>query len=190
MTWEDVPGWFDFLSAYEEAVQHFHRGTLVEVGCYQGRSLCALGSLARITGRDLRVIGVDTCLGSGPEGMGNDDFHAGAVRAGGGTMAGLLHGNVVKCGLADHVEIIVSTSLKAATLFQDNSLEFVFLDARHDYESVRADILAWLPKVAPGGWLGGDDYCPHWPGVVRAVDEMLPEARPWSHDSWLYKKRR
>lgn len=55
--------------------------------------------------------------------------------------------------------------------FADGSLDFVWLDAGHDYASVRSDIAAWLPKVKPGGLLGGDD----WPmdGVARAVREAL-----------------
>lgn len=52
--------------------------------------------------------------------------------------------------------------------------DFVFLDADHSYEGVRADIAAWAPKIKPGGWLGGHDYeNPNFPkfGVTRAVNE-------------------
>jgi hypothetical protein len=66
-------------------------------------------------------------------------------------------------------------------------LDWVHLDARHDYESVKADIKAWLPKVKSGGWLTGDDYDnDKWPGVVSAVKEMLPEANPWSQLQWRW----
>jgi hypothetical protein len=52
--------------------------------------------------------------------------------------------------------------------------DFVFIDAAHDYTSVKADILAWAPKVARGGILGGHDYDGAWPGVMQAVGEIFP----------------
>jgi hypothetical protein len=72
-------------------------------------------------------------------------------------------------------------------LFGDSSLEWVHLDARHDYESVKADIEAWLPKVKAGGWLTGDDYDEaKWPGVVKAVGELLRGAEPWCDRQWRW----
>jgi hypothetical protein len=72
-------------------------------------------------------------------------------------------------------------------LFADWSLDWVHLDARHDYASVKADIGAWLPKIRKGGWLSGDDYDEQkWPEVVKAVDELLPRAEFWSHQQWRW----
>ncbi len=74
---------------------------------------------------------------------------------------------------------MISDSVAAAGLFADNALAWVHIDARHDYDSVVADISAWAPKVQPGGWLSGDDYhAEAWPGVVGAVTDTLPDARP------------
>ena len=39
-----------------------------------------------------------------------------------------------------------------------NTLEFVFIDANHSYESVKADIEWWLPAVRRGGIICGHDY--------------------------------
>lgn len=49
-------------------------------------------------------------------------------------------------------------SISAASKIPDGSLDFVYLDARHDYRSVQEDIQAWAPKVRPGGILAGHDY--------------------------------
>jgi hypothetical protein len=52
---------------------------------------------------------------------------------------------------------------------------------------VKADIIAWRSRVKIGGWLSGDDYDPiKWPGVIRAVDELLPEAQPWCSGQWRW----
>lgn len=65
--------------------------------------------------------------------------------------------------------------------------DLVFLDASHDYDSVKADIAAWAPLVKPGGILCGHDYKARgipgadglpaelkdvFPGVTKAADEL------------------
>lgn len=188
MQWTDIPGWFQWRSAQEEAVQFFPEGSrFVEVGTFLGRSLCSLGEVARVSGKRFTLIGVDTGRGTGPEGLRGRDYHGAAVAAGGGTFAGTLHQNVIACGLADDISLIITSSVAASTLFADRSLDWVHLDARHDEANVRADIAAWLPKVRPGGWLSGDDYDPErWPSVVAAVGAVAPDARSWSINQWRW----
>lgn len=70
------------------------------------------------------------------------------------------------------------TGDEAAARIPDGSLDFVYLDARHDYASVRSDLEVWYPKVAPGGLLAGHDYLdgdlPEGVfGVRSAVDEFF-----------------
>ena len=186
--WNDIDGWFTWRAAQEEAVNSFlDESRFVEVGTYLGRSLCSLGEVIEGSGKRITVIGVDTCRGSGPEGWRGRDYHAAAVESGGGTFAGALHKNILDCGLGEMVQLIISDSVSASKLFPDASLEWVHLDARHDYLSVKADIDAWLPKVKTGGWLSGDDYDRNkWPEVVRAVDELLPGAKEWCQYQWRW----
>lgn len=160
------------------------------MGTYLGRSVCSLAELVERSGKDLTVIGVDTCRGSGPEGRRQKNYHERAVDAGGGTFAGALHKNLLDCGVADRVVLILADSTAAAHLFAAASVDWVHLDARHDYASVCSDIEAWLPKVRPGGWLSGDDYHEEkWPEVVRAVRDRLPDAQRWSNHQWRYVVR-
>ena len=191
MNWTDIPGWFQWRSAQEEAAERFPDGSrFVEVGNYLGRSLCSLGEVVKRSGKRFTVIGVDTCRGSGPEGPHGRDYHGLAVAEGGGTLAGLLHRNIIACGLADAISLIVADSVTAASFFPDRSIDWVHLDAGHEQAQVEADIAAWRPKVKAEGWLSGDDYnAVKWPGVVRAVSELLPEARPWSIQQWLWTAR-
>jgi SAM-dependent methyltransferase len=55
-------------------------------------------------------------------------------------------------------ELVFMPSDEAAKLFEDGSLDFVYLDASHDYASVRSDLLSWYRKVRPGGIMAGHDY--------------------------------
>src|SRR5687768_10188349 len=186
--WYEIDGWFHWRSAQEEAVSSFPEGSrFVEVGTYLGRSLCSLGEVVVQSGKSISVIGIDTCRGAGPEGWRSKDYHAGAVQKGGGTFAGALHKNVLDCGFGEKIVLIISDSVTASRLFGAASLEWVHLDARHDYASVKADIEAWLPKVKVGGWLSGDDYDQQkWPDLVRAVADTLPGATLWLDRQWRW----
>lgn len=62
----------------------------------------------------------------------------------------------------------------AAFFIANNSIDLVFIDASHGYKYVVADILAWIPKVSPGGIICGHDYFPEQEEVKKAVDEIFP----------------
>lgn len=55
-------------------------------------------------------------------------------------------------------EIIRKYSLDAVKDFEDNSLDFVYIDGNHALPSVINDIHQWIKKVRPGGIISGDDY--------------------------------
>lgn len=69
----------------------------------------------------------------------------------------------------------MSTS-EAASFVPNRWADFVFIDAAHSYFSVQRDIKDWLPKVRQGGWFGGHDYHPKFPGVIKAVNEAFRSA--------------
>jgi hypothetical protein len=121
------------------------------------------------------------------EGPRQKDYHGAAAAEGGGTFAGMLHKNIIDCGCGDVISLIVADSVTASTFFADRSIDWVHLDARHDFKHVQADIRAWLPKVKAGGWLSGDDYDEiKWPEVVTAIRELVPAARQWSSQQWRW----
>jgi hypothetical protein len=54
--------------------------------------------------------------------------------------------------------ILRMSSVAASTMHNDKVLDFVYLDARHDYRSVADDLAVWHPKVKKGGILAGHDF--------------------------------
>lgn len=83
-------------------------------------------------------------------------------------------------------------SLDAAKTLQLNNVDCVYIDGAHDYENVKADILAWLPKVKKGGFICGHDFhAKKFPGVIRAVRETIgvdSNLVTFSDTSWLKRK--
>jgi hypothetical protein len=90
------------------------------------------------------------------------------------------------------------TGREAAARIAPRSLDFVYLDARHDRDSVRDDLADWSGRVRPGGILAGHDYVDGTFangefGVRSAVDGFFAERslpvrhtfadRPWI--SWF-----
>lgn len=61
-------------------------------------------------------------------------------------------------GFEDRAVMVRATSEIASHMFEDNSLDFVYIDANHAYDYVVQDIELWYPKVKEGGYLCGHDY--------------------------------
>jgi hypothetical protein len=86
------------------------------------------------------------------------------------------------------VSPLAATSAQAAAWIAPHTLDFVYIDADHEYESVRADILLWRERVKPGGFIGGHDFSRSFPGVMRAVIELLGLPKLLYRDtSWLFQ---
>lgn len=69
-------------------------------------------------------------------------------------------------------------SRDVAGLFPDHHFDIIYVDAMHDYDNVRADLLTYQHKLAPGGFLLGHDFSNTYMarakkfGVMRAVREF------------------
>ena len=74
----------------------------------------------------------------------------------------------------ENVYKLKKSSVEASKDFEDGSLDLVYIDAAHDYDSVKQDILTWLPKIKKGGFIAGHDYRydPNI-GVYEAVNDIF-----------------
>lgn len=84
------------------------------------------------------------------------------------------------------VIVLKGLSNLMAKKIDNGSLDFVFIDASHEYNEVLKDIKAWKGKIRSGGWCMGHDYCERWDGVRLAVKQMfgkplLLEETIWAH---------
>lgn len=101
----------------------------------------------------------------------------------------------MKAALAQkQYEFIREKSMDAVKRFEDNSLDFVYIDANHEAEFPYEDIVEWAKKVKPGGIISGHDYV-----RVRSIDFTVKDAlekytKEYNIKPWFilgrYQKRR
>lgn len=171
MNWKDVSGFFDSDLVYKLATKTFPEGsTFVEIGSWMGRSTCCLGQLVKDSKKDIKVYAVDTFEGSEEHWQLIKEIEENST-----SLLEIFKKNTSLCGVDNLITPIKGASLDVVNQFEDESIDFIFIDASHDYENVLADITAWYPKLKPGGLIAGDDYAPCWGGVIQAVNEYFTD---------------
>lgn len=162
-----IPGWMskgelNWLKQTAEIMDN-----VVEVGSWKGRSTHAL-----LSGCKGKVVAVDHFQGSEEE---QEGAHAEAKTTD-------IHAEFMKnVGEFPNLEVMKMSSLDAAKLIPDQSVDMVFIDGAHDYESVKQDIEAWLPKARK--MICGHDW--QWHSVQEAVTEKFGE--PDTADTiWMF----
>lgn len=75
---------------------------------------------------------------------------------------------------AYNCKIIKKTSMEALSDFDDNSLDFVYIDANHDFVNVTCDVHYWSKKVRVGGIVAGHDYAYFQSNKLNHVKHVLP----------------
>lgn len=61
-------------------------------------------------------------------------------------------------GFEDRAFMLRMKSSQAIELFDDESLDFIYIDANHAYDFVKEDMRLWYPKLKKGGLFCGHDY--------------------------------
>ena len=95
-----------------------------------------------------------------------------------------------------NIKKIKNFSTEASRDFPDEFFDVVYIDASHNYESVKQDISYWLPKIKKDGYVSGHDYYDKPSddvylefGVKKAVDEIFPPSivKVYKDSSWRVK---
>lgn len=181
---KDVPSnWFDYPEIYDMAIQRASGSQsvlFVELGVWFGQSMSYAGVEIINSGKLIKLQGIDSFLRGDQV---DDDTPYDPNRH----TEALRYTQPVK----DVVEIIRADTRDAHKMYEDGSIDFLFIDANHDYESVLLDIKNWFPKVKKGGIIAGHDYNPNaFPGVIQAVNEFFGEENITVSNqskSWIYE---
>ena len=168
-----VDGWFGYWKAYGSLAKTFlpKNATVVEVGSWLGRSTIGMAIMNRDMDKPCKIYAVDTWEGS--SGCDDEDYHkeikSNLLQKENTTLYEKFISNVKEFGLEDTIIPIRKTSEEASKGFEDESIDFLIIDAAHDFDNVYNDLKCWIPKVKKGGIVIGDDHSPSFPSVEAAV---------------------
>jgi len=169
--YQKIPGFFDFQQLYTRAVNEApEKAHFIKVGVSHGQSAAYLAVEIANSNKEITLDLVDLW------GTWNDRSPT---------------PETVKTNLAPIIDltpinIIQKASVDAAKEHKDLTLDFIFIDASHDYNNVQRDIIKWLPKLKRGGTLAGHDYTHDHPGVKKAVTSLLQNVQIINNSWWYY----
>src|SRR3990172_9752248 len=110
---------------------------------------------------------------------------------------------LAKASLSQYDTVLIKkSSMDAVHDFADESLDFVYIDAAHDFKNVADDICEWTKKVRIGGIVFGHDYKRSFDrGYTIQVKDVVQaymdshEIRPWfvletgRNASWMFVRQ-
>jgi len=179
--YQNIPGWFDFEYLYSEVAKHAKPDAkFVEIGSFLGKSASFMAiELINKNKTDVEFYCVDNWKGV-PNVQGPTQSYIGDV----------LHKQFTENikPVKDYIKVLSMSSIEASKKFDDDSLDFVFIDAGHEYEDAKGDIDAWYPKLKKSGMLAGHDYSDRFPGVIKAVNKFCKKYKYTKRiigDSWV-----
>lgn len=177
MNYHYIPGFFGFEEFYDLLIDLAPPSFfMAEVGVFFGKSLIYMLERVQQKDKEVYITAIDNWA--------SFDYEP--------ELAAAAYGRNVEADFMrnilpyrEFVEVCTVPSPRAAQVLQLH-YDYTFLDARHDYESVKADIEAWLP------WtdliIAGHDYGT-WPGVTQAVDELLPQRQILNNVWYVHKEK-
>lgn len=144
------------------------RGWLAQIGVWRGDATVLFAPAFKF------VVDIDPWRGDTGESYSMDDVYSYYI---------------FRCDGISNVTSIRKTSAEALPEFHDGTFDAGYIDAQHTRDGVYKNIQELLPKIKKGGYIGGHDYGPYFPGVAEAVHEYFAPERiqVFQDTSWLIK---
>lgn len=151
-----LPVW-DAFHLFNYASQIPVNGIYVEIGSFVGGSLVCIHEASKIFNNNINITSIDPLIAG--EGLTAEekekDFHT----------------NTKDIPLKFYKDF----SQNIVNKFDDNSIDLLFIDGAHNYDSVKSDIENYFPKVKDGGVMLGHDFNTEHLDVAKAfLDATIP----------------
>lgn len=164
--YKNIENWFTYPILYKKMVEKFDNAKFVEIGNWKGASVVYMGVEIYNSGKNIKL----DCI---------DNMHESIFK--------ILNDNI-KPELKPFINTHNINSIEGSKLYDDQSIDFVFIDGSHEYQDIKDDPYYWFPKVKNGGVFAGHDY-PAFEGVQKAVDEFFYNKNfEKSEMCWIYYK--
>ena len=184
--YQNIEGWFTYPTFYSNIVKKFGNNShFVEVGSWKGTSAAYMAVEIINSQKIIKFDCVDTWEGS----IEHTDPSSDKYEVGFENNPDFLFQTYLKSiePVKNNINSIRLSSYEASQTYKDASLDFVFIDAAHDYDNVLLDIKSWYPKVKVGGVISGHDYSWYEP-IRRAVHEFFGKIDEGIEGCWVVNK--
>lgn len=91
----------------------------------------------------------------------------------------------------NNITKIKLTSEEAASQFEDNSLDMVYIDGIHTVKYIAIDLEKWIPKVKSGGIISGHDFSQRFRKYANYIKNYMggQPIKVYGDNSWYYIKK-
>jgi len=166
--YKNIEGWFSFKEQYDRMIQELpNNSIIVEVGTWHGKSLAYLIVESLNQNKKFKIYSVDSYDNN------YETFYSERLKKDKNFLndAYISFKNNLK-NYENYYTQYKCKSWNGASFFNNETIDYVMIDAGHSYEDVKRDVNTWWPKIKEGGYMGGDDYNIN-NTVGQAVDEFV-----------------
>ena len=178
----EIEGWCEdeITTLYDRAISEARDGSVfVELGCYKGKSTCYMIDAIKRSGKRISFYVIDNFSTLGDvekeflENLGEERL--------------------------SKITFIRKDSISASINFNDNRVDFIFIDTDHSAKQLTNELLRWIPKMKSGGLISGHDF--HHLDLKDAFDivniqqynvyygrHQTSENGNWRNTSWWFEK--
>jgi hypothetical protein len=186
---DNILGYFDFKEIYLYVLERVQNEShFVQIGVDFGKSLSFLIIENLNRKKNIKIDVIDKLNYFSENCPSNiKDF----VKIYGKDKYSIFKGIMEKYDLFKEITVIKSGSKEASENYENNSLDFVFLDLSTRYEDVKTDLICWYPKIKKTGFIGGHDYdTAAFPEIKKAVLDFFRDKHlvGCNRNSWLVSK--
>jgi hypothetical protein len=167
----DNQGWASDSPVFEEIIKELQPKLIVEVGTWKGASAIHMAKTCLNFYSDFEIVCVDTFMGSVEHWTQQTDLIFQNNENGRPKIYQQFLSNVVHNNLQAYITPLPVDSINGSEILHYYKVlpDLIYIDAGHDYSSVRLDLINYSRILREGGYLLGDDWF-HEPIKAAAYD--------------------
>lgn len=201
-SYKDVPGWVnDAEFIYKEMVDKAQEGDhFVEIGTFLGQSTTHMAQLIKDSKKKISFDTIDIfwiiphalkhfkTTGHPKEFL---NYYTDVINEWGMNIVDVIQHPMRILGVDKYVNFITCDERYAHGIYEDNSIQFLWIDGDHGKDIVYNDLINFWPKIKKGGYVGGDDI--HYEEVLSDVEKFTKEFNlkaKYDYNSFLIHKEK
>ena len=183
----DIQGWDFEHHSFQKFIREYQPKLIVEVGTWKGASAIHMAKKCKELYDDFEIVCIDTFLGSRDmwdRSVYDFDFFMGRP-----LIYEQFIANVVHSGYTNNITPFPIDSQNGFLTLKKLNItpDLIYIDAGHDYRSVKYDLENYSTILKQGGILIGDDY--GYKDVEKAAHEVFGQVNIISQGSkFVWKK--